>query len=155
TAAAVIEAATHFGIPLSTTHVISGSIMGVGASKRLTAVKWGVAGRMIWAWVLTLPVTGGLAHCLLRRLPSFGISLAGSGPTWVLETNNVSFITTKIPAPEKLNRARVISLQSLSPRTAEPVPHRTSGFQRKMRRPRAGLGSCEPRLDRKSSNPSE
>ena len=67
TAAAVIEAATHFGIPLSTTHVISGSIMGVGASKRLSAVKWGVAGRMIWAWVLTLPVTGGLAYCLGGR----------------------------------------------------------------------------------------
>jgi len=74
TAAAVIEAATHFGIPLSTTHVISGSIMGVGASKRLSAVKWGVAGRMIWAWVLTLPVTGGLAYCLLRLLHGFGIS---------------------------------------------------------------------------------
>src|SRR5258706_2148556 len=74
TAAAVIEAATHFGIPLSTTHVISGSIMGVGASKRLNAVKWGVAGRMIWAWVLTLPVTGGIAYCLLRLLHSFGIS---------------------------------------------------------------------------------
>jgi len=47
TAALVIETATHFGIPLSTTHVISGSIMGVGSSKRLNAVKWGVAGRMI------------------------------------------------------------------------------------------------------------
>jgi len=74
TAAAVIEVATHFGIPLSTTHVISGSIMGVGSTKRLNAVKWGVAGRMLWAWVLTLPVTGGIAYCLLRILHQFGFA---------------------------------------------------------------------------------
>ena len=73
TAAAVIEAATHFGIPLSTTHVISGSIMGVGASKRLNAVKWGVAGRMIWAWILTIPITGGLAFVFLRILHAMGM----------------------------------------------------------------------------------
>jgi inorganic phosphate transporter, PiT family len=72
TAAAIIEAATHWGIPLSTTHVISGSIMGVGATKRLNAVKWGVAGRMIWAWVLTLPITAGLAYLFVRTLHVFG-----------------------------------------------------------------------------------
>jgi PiT family inorganic phosphate transporter len=74
TAALIIESATHFGIPLSTTHVISGSIMGVGSSKRLNAVKWGLAGRMIWAWVLTLPVTGGIAYCLLKILHAFGMA---------------------------------------------------------------------------------
>jgi PiT family inorganic phosphate transporter len=73
TAAAIIEGATHFGIPLSTTHVISGSIMGVGATKRLNAVKWGIAGRMIWAWVLTLPVTATLAFLMLRLLHLAGI----------------------------------------------------------------------------------
>jgi len=73
TAAAIIEAATHFGVPLSTTHVISGSIMGVGASKRLNAVKWAVAGRMIWAWVLTLPVTATLAFLLVRLLHMTGV----------------------------------------------------------------------------------
>ena len=72
TAAAIIEAATHWGIPLSTTHVISGSIMGVGATKRLNAVKWGVAGRMIWAWVLTLPVTAVIAYVLVRVLHVLG-----------------------------------------------------------------------------------
>ncbi|HKQ37811.1 MAG TPA: inorganic phosphate transporter [Verrucomicrobiae bacterium] len=61
TAAAVIEAASSVGIPLSTTHVISGSIMGVGATKRFNAVKWTVAERMIWAWLLTLPVCATLA----------------------------------------------------------------------------------------------
>jgi inorganic phosphate transporter, PiT family len=72
TAAAIIETATHWGIPLSTTHVISGSIMGVGATKRFNAVKWGVAGRMIWAWVLTLPITAAMAYLLVRLLHVFG-----------------------------------------------------------------------------------
>lgn len=66
TAAAVIGVATHYGIPLSTTHVISGSIMGVGATKRLNAVKWSVAERMLWAWVMTIPITAGLAYILMR-----------------------------------------------------------------------------------------
>jgi PiT family inorganic phosphate transporter len=48
--------ATHFGIPVSTTHTITGAIMGVGSTKRLSAVKWGVAGRIVWAWVLTIPM---------------------------------------------------------------------------------------------------
>lgn len=56
-AACVICTASSLGVPVSTTHVISTSIMGVGASKRLSAVKWGVAGRIVWAWVLTLPIT--------------------------------------------------------------------------------------------------
>jgi PiT family inorganic phosphate transporter len=66
TAAAVIGVATHFGMPLSTTHVISGSIMGVGATKRFNAVKWSVVERMAWAWVFTIPVTAGIAYGLLR-----------------------------------------------------------------------------------------
>lgn len=65
TGATVIQIASHWGIPLSTTHVISTSIMGVGATKRLSAVKWGIVQRMLWAWVLTLPVTGFLSYCLL------------------------------------------------------------------------------------------
>jgi PiT family inorganic phosphate transporter len=74
TAAAVIWAATQIGVPLSTTHVISGSIMGVGSTKRLNAVKWGVAGRMIWAWVLTIPITALLAYCFLRLLHKAGFA---------------------------------------------------------------------------------
>jgi inorganic phosphate transporter, PiT family len=58
TAACVIYGASTIGVPLSTTHVISTSIMGVGATKRLSAVKWGVVERIVFAWVLTLPVTG-------------------------------------------------------------------------------------------------
>jgi PiT family inorganic phosphate transporter len=67
--AAVILASSHFGYPLSTTHVISGGVMGAGAAKRLSAVRWGVAGNMIIAWLLTIPAAGligfvsyGLTH---------------------------------------------------------------------------------------------
>jgi PiT family inorganic phosphate transporter len=65
TAACVICAASVFGVPVSTTHVISTSIMGVGAAKRLSAVKWGVVERIVWAWVLTLPVTALLGAGLV------------------------------------------------------------------------------------------
>jgi PiT family inorganic phosphate transporter len=47
--------ATHLGVPVSTTHTITGAIIGVGSIKRLSAVRWGVAGRIVWAWVLTIP----------------------------------------------------------------------------------------------------
>jgi PiT family inorganic phosphate transporter len=49
--------ATHFGIPVSTTHTITGSIIGVGATKRMSAVKWGVTTKIFWAWILTIPVS--------------------------------------------------------------------------------------------------
>ena len=61
-AATVIEVASHFGIPVSTTHCISSSIMGVGSTKRFSAVRWGVAGNIIAAWILTLPICGGLGY---------------------------------------------------------------------------------------------
>jgi PiT family inorganic phosphate transporter len=61
-AAAVIELASHLGIPVSTTHCISASIMGVGATRRLSAVRWGVAGNIVGAWILTFPICGGLGY---------------------------------------------------------------------------------------------
>jgi PiT family inorganic phosphate transporter len=68
TAALIIHGASTLGVPVSTTHVISTSIMGVGASKRFSAVKWGVVERIVWAWVLTLPVTGLLGYGLVHLL---------------------------------------------------------------------------------------
>ena len=59
--AITLVAATLGGIPVSTTHTITGAIMGVGATRRLSAVKWGVAGRIVWAWVLTIPLAAGVA----------------------------------------------------------------------------------------------
>jgi hypothetical protein len=69
TAACVIYGASAVGVPVSTTHVISTSIMGVGATKRLSAVKWGVVERIVWAWVITLPVTGLLGAALVWADP--------------------------------------------------------------------------------------
>jgi len=66
---AVILAASHVGFPLSTTHTISGAVIGSGAAKRLSAVRWGVAGNIVVAWILTLPmaaVIGGLTYLVTR-----------------------------------------------------------------------------------------
>jgi PiT family inorganic phosphate transporter len=60
----VIYAATHFGFPVSTTHVVSGSVMGAGATKRLSAVRWGVAGNIVFAWILTIPAAAVVAAAL-------------------------------------------------------------------------------------------
>ena len=63
--------ASHFGIPVSTTHTITGAISGVGAAHRLSAVRWGVAGRIVWAWILTIPAAAGIAgvaYLVLRAL---------------------------------------------------------------------------------------
>ncbi len=73
TAAFILGTAAHVGIPLSTTHVISTSIMGVGATKRLSAVKWGVVSRIVWAWVLTLPITGLIGYLACRLLKAAGV----------------------------------------------------------------------------------
>jgi PiT family inorganic phosphate transporter len=67
TAAGIIHFASSLGIPLSTTHAISTSIMGVGAVKRFGAVKWGIVERIVWAWVFTLPVCGVIGY-LTERL---------------------------------------------------------------------------------------
>jgi inorganic phosphate transporter, PiT family len=75
--ASVILSASHVGFPLSTTHVISGAIMGAGAAKRFSAVRWGVAGNIVVAWVLTLPasaVVGGVTYGVTRL---FGDGAAG------------------------------------------------------------------------------
>jgi inorganic phosphate transporter, PiT family len=59
--AITLVGATMGGIPVSTTHTITGAIIGVGATKRLSAVKWGVAGRIVWAWILTIPIAAAVS----------------------------------------------------------------------------------------------
>jgi PiT family inorganic phosphate transporter len=69
--AIAIQFATHWGIPVSTTHTITGSIVGVGATNRFSAVRWGIAGRIVWAWILTIPAAGimaALSYFVLSRL---------------------------------------------------------------------------------------
>jgi PiT family inorganic phosphate transporter len=70
--AAVILTSTHFGFPLSTTHVINGGVMGAGAAKRLSAVRWGVAGNIVIAWVLTIPAAGAIATATYFIAELFG-----------------------------------------------------------------------------------
>jgi PiT family inorganic phosphate transporter len=69
--AIAILMATKFGIPVSTTHTITGAIVGVGATNRLSAVRWGIAGRIVWAWLLTIPAAASMAalsYLVLSRI---------------------------------------------------------------------------------------
>ena len=70
----MILSASSLGIPVSTTHNISAAIMGVGAAKRLNAIKWTVVERMVWAWILTIPVAAGLGYVLVKLIRSFGVA---------------------------------------------------------------------------------
>ena len=70
-AALAIYIATHFGVGISTTHTITGAIVGVGSTRRLSAVRWGVAGQIVWAWLLTIPasaVIGALTYGVISTL---------------------------------------------------------------------------------------
>ena len=64
--------ATHLGIPVSTTHTITGAIVGVGATRRLSAVRWGIAGRIVWAWILTIPAAAAVAAATFYVTRLFG-----------------------------------------------------------------------------------
>lgn len=71
--AATLFMATGLGIPVSTTHTITGSIVGVGSTRKLSAVRWGVAGRIVWAWVLTVPAAAGVAALTYLVLRAAGV----------------------------------------------------------------------------------
>jgi inorganic phosphate transporter, PiT family len=75
--AAVILASTHFGFPLSTTHVINGGVMGAGAGKRVSAVRWGVAGNIVVAWLLTLPAAASIGAVVYGFTRIFGTGALG------------------------------------------------------------------------------
>jgi PiT family inorganic phosphate transporter len=75
--AAVILASTHFGFPLSTTHVINGGVMGAGAGKRVSAVRWGVAGNIVVAWLLTLPAAASIGAAAYGLTRIFGTGALG------------------------------------------------------------------------------
>jgi PiT family inorganic phosphate transporter len=75
--AAVILASSHFGFPLSTTQVISGGVMGVGAGKKVSAVRWGVAGNIVVAWLLTLPAAASIGALTYGFSQLFGDGAAG------------------------------------------------------------------------------
>jgi PiT family inorganic phosphate transporter len=70
--ASILWTTAHFGFPVSTTHAISGSVMGAGASRRLSAVRWGVAGNIVSAWIMTIPCAAAVGALmeLVTRLPA-------------------------------------------------------------------------------------
>jgi len=73
-ASLVIMGASGFGAPISTTHTISTAVIGVGASKRFSAVRWGVAGNLVVAWVLTIPAAGFVAALCFWALEALGVN---------------------------------------------------------------------------------
>ncbi len=72
-AAGAVFLATAMGVPVSTTHAITGAIVGVGSTRRLSAVRWGVAGRIVWAWVFTIPAAGIIGAAMGLLLRAFGL----------------------------------------------------------------------------------
>jgi PiT family inorganic phosphate transporter len=71
-AASVLLGTALLGMPVSTTHVLTSAIIGVGAAKRWSALKWSLAEKIVWAWVFTLPASGALAYILVWSLQSLG-----------------------------------------------------------------------------------
>jgi len=69
----VLTFMAHFGIPVSTTHAISGAIMGTGATKRLSAVRWGIGRRIIWAWIITIPASAAISATTYKIMELVGI----------------------------------------------------------------------------------
>jgi PiT family inorganic phosphate transporter len=73
TAAAItLKITEHFGIPVSTTHTITGSIIGVGLTKRISAVRWGVTIPLMWAWIITIPISAIIAGTVFMLMRAFG-----------------------------------------------------------------------------------
>jgi PiT family inorganic phosphate transporter len=72
-ATAIIVSASHFGLPVSTTHVVSAAILGVGATRRLSAVRWGIAGKIVMAWILTLPACIAMAWGIQKLLGMYHV----------------------------------------------------------------------------------
>jgi PiT family inorganic phosphate transporter len=93
--AAVILASSHYGFPLSTTHVISGGVMGAGAARRLSAVRWGVAGNMVVAWILTVPMAGAIGALAYGITSVFGSGAAGPAVVSILSFGLIGFLFSR------------------------------------------------------------
>jgi PiT family inorganic phosphate transporter len=72
--AITLFASSSLGVPVSTTHTITGAIVGVGAVRRLSAVRWGIARQIVWAWLLTIPAAGAIAAGAYRLVHAFGVN---------------------------------------------------------------------------------
>lgn len=69
--ATILAILAHAGIPASTTHGISGSIMGAGSVRRLTAVRWGIGKRIVWAWIITIPASAAMSYAAMWLIKLF------------------------------------------------------------------------------------
>jgi inorganic phosphate transporter, PiT family len=105
--AAVLLAASHYGYPLSTTHVISGGVMGAGAAQRVSAVRWGVAGNMVVAWILTIPGAGAMAAITWGVTRIFGTGAAGP-----LVVSILLLVTIGIVFARRLQRGSALTAEA-------------------------------------------
>ena len=105
--AAVIMASSHFGFPLSTTHVINGGVMGSGVAKRISAVRWGVAGNIITAWILTLPAAAAIGAATFALT-----SLFGSGPVGPVIISAIAVVLIAIAFVRRSRRTEVVDVQA-------------------------------------------
>ena len=118
--AAVILASSHFGYPLSTTQVISGAVMGAGAGKRLSAVRWGVAGNIVTAWLLTLPAAAALGaavygFCSISGTGAAGpivVAAAGLAMVAAAFTKRVR-VGSPVPTPRRAMLATIVDTEAL------------------------------------------
>src|SRR3954464_13207928 len=102
--AATIMAASHFGYPLSTTHTISGAVMGAGAAKRVSAVRWGIAGNIVVAWVLTLPAAAIIGAAV------YGVTqIFGSGALGPVVVSATILVTVIVLLARRLTQGRAIT----------------------------------------------
>ncbi len=92
---AVILASTHFGFPLSTTHVINGGVMGAGAGKRVSAVRWGVAGNIFVAWLLTLPAAAAIGALTYGVTAIFGSGALGPVVVTLIALGGIAWLFNK------------------------------------------------------------
>jgi len=104
--ATVILAASHVGFPLSTTHTISGAVIGSGAAKRLSAVRWGVAGNIVVAWVLTLP-----AAALVGALTYLVVHLFGDGAAGPVVVSAVLLIALGVAMARRVGQGQTLTAE--------------------------------------------
>jgi inorganic phosphate transporter, PiT family len=104
--ASVIMAASHAGFPLSTTHVISGAIMGTGAAKRVSAVRWGVAGNIFAAWVLTLPAAATVGAATYAV-----VALLGSDDVGPVVVSAALLVALAVAATRRLGAGRTLTAE--------------------------------------------
>jgi inorganic phosphate transporter, PiT family len=115
-AAAVIQLATAWGLPVSTTQVVSGAVMGAGATHRFSAVRWGVARRIVWAWVFTIPASAALAAsaALLIRAGPLAVTIV----MLILATGLIALLVRRIRL-KRPARKRVFRQRNQSPRKSQ------------------------------------